>query len=403
MLPSLVLVALYLAIFVLLIRSWRSFWDRRVTRADWALGTALGLFAPLPISVVVHELGHAVVAWISSGTRPGIHLDLFGGAVSTGGYDSAAQRWAVFVAGTVAVAATAVGSLALGASAKAAQPAVRQLLIIGGLGLVVGHLVLLPLLSIGRWSDWSVIYDSSSTLSLSWAAGVAHALLLVLVWHWWRSRLRWTLRAIQQGQEGQLLTLEALHDRDPGDLEARLRLADLCASIGDLVRSHRLLADAPADVAAVSLARSRLAVRRRRWQDTMAATEAGLRAPDVDEEARQRLTADRAIALAKLGRHSEAVRVFGELEPPLADDWWLRYLRGQARISAGDTAGGHADLRSVTDDLPRRTLLHAHIDAVLQGRRSAWRALVLNVVWRLAPAPVPDGIKGGGSSADLSR
>ena len=57
MLPSLVLVALYLAIFVLLIRSWRSFWDRRVTRADWALGTALGLFAPLPISVVIDVLG----------------------------------------------------------------------------------------------------------------------------------------------------------------------------------------------------------------------------------------------------------------------------------------------------------------------------------------------------------
>ena len=92
----------------------RETFDRRFTLADRALVDQAAFFVLVPISVALHELGHAVAIWLQGGTVEGWGYYLFAGYVS---FDAApfdrAQRVLVAVAGTVVNVLLAAGAVGL--------------------------------------------------------------------------------------------------------------------------------------------------------------------------------------------------------------------------------------------------------------------------------------------------
>ena len=82
----------------------------------------------------------------------------------------------------------------------------------------------------------------------------------------------------------------------------------------------------------------------------------------------QRLWANQGLALASMERPTNALAAFDHLSPPVVDDARVRYGRGLARLGAGDTAGGRADLEAVVGALPEGNLLRRWAEARLEGR-----------------------------------
>lgn len=105
--------------------------------------------------------------------------------------------------------------------------------------------------------------------------------------------------------------------------------------------------------------------------------------PVLTESSEQLLWAYRAFALAELDHPGPAIAAFGKLNPPLSDHVQVRYHRGMARLAAGEINGAESDLCDIAVALPRRAILRTHIEARLAGRRSRWRARVLDLAARL--------------------
>lgn len=60
---SLMYVALGVRVVWMIIQNWKSVWDRNFTQQDRALVNQASFFFLIPISVLLHELGHAVAVW----------------------------------------------------------------------------------------------------------------------------------------------------------------------------------------------------------------------------------------------------------------------------------------------------------------------------------------------------
>jgi hypothetical protein len=112
-------------------RNWRSLWDDAVTPSDWRLGRWAGWLASVPVGVVIHELGHVAAAKALGLTVTGINLGLNHGSVGVIGYANATQRWAVFVAGSVAVAVVCAVVIGLGLATR--RPLIREMMMVGAL------------------------------------------------------------------------------------------------------------------------------------------------------------------------------------------------------------------------------------------------------------------------------
>ncbi|MCA1844119.1 MAG: hypothetical protein LC792_13230, partial [Actinobacteria bacterium] len=126
------------------------------------------------------------------------------------------------------------------------------------------------------------------------------------------------------------------------------------------------------------------ALRRRDWEAALAATDEGLAAPGLEERVRRGLWANRALALVQLGQAADAVDAFARVQPWPAENLWLLYQRGLARLASGDCDGGSADLLSVAGALPRRNPLRRQIEARLDGRRVRLTETLLALQWRFS-------------------
>ncbi len=145
-----------------LLRSWRPTFDHRFTMQDRALVDQSAFFILLPISVALHELGHAVAVWSFGGQVVDFGYYLFAGFVS---YDprffTDVQRILVALAGPLV-------SVVLGLAAIAyvflRQPPMRsafnELLLQFAALSIINALVFYPLLDVfsGMGGDWSQMY-----------------------------------------------------------------------------------------------------------------------------------------------------------------------------------------------------------------------------------------------------
>jgi hypothetical protein len=359
---------------VAVIRSWSAFWDRTLTATDKRLATQAAVFLVPPVVVLLHELGHVAAVLAVGAQVLDFHYGLFEGSVSVGGALTPAQDWFVAVAGNVAGAAVGLAMAVVGVRAVRLRPALRYVLLLGGVLQVVWALIGYPLLSLSsQWGDWIVIYDFDATPLLSGATLAAHAGALYALWRWWRRSVRSTLFAIGSGAGDELARMRLAVSAQPEDVDGWLRLANLYATHGELGLARSTLAEAAGGAAGASprihLARARLAVIEGQWSSAVVAADDGLRAvgPD-DADVAQRLWANQGLALASMERPTNALAAFEHLSSPVVDDARVRYGRGLARLGAGDAAGGRAHLEAVVGALPEGNLLRAWAQARLEGR-----------------------------------
>ena len=216
-----VLISLFYALIGLrvvgrLVRGWRETFDRRFTPADRSLVDQAAFFVLVPISVALHELGHAVAIRLLGGRVEGWGYYLFAGYV---GYDptdfTRPERIAVAAAGTIVNLLLAAGAVALVFLRRPPmRAAFNELLLQFTLLSLVNALVVYPLLDLfsGLNGDWNQMYRGGVP-ALSAAIFVAHAGILgLVVWAWRSERVRSRMAALTQAPPGlRRLSLASRH------------------------------------------------------------------------------------------------------------------------------------------------------------------------------------------------
>ena len=180
-----VLALLYIGRAVLLAvqiaRNWSALRQEPLTGAKQRLAEQAAFFLGVPPAVLVHELAHAVAVLVFGGQVVEFGYRVFWGYVVPSGSFTAAQNWAIAVAGTL-------GSLAFGAAVwlilRRNRSRTAQYFGLRAFRFqIYFSLLYYPIFSfflpIG---DWRVIYDFQETPILSAATAVVHALALFLFW-----------------------------------------------------------------------------------------------------------------------------------------------------------------------------------------------------------------------------
>jgi tetratricopeptide (TPR) repeat protein len=193
-------------------------WQKQtLERAAFLLG--------IPLGVLVHEVGHAIAVLAYDGAIVDAGYAFYWGYVGWQGQVTVEQRWLIAMAGTI-------GSLVYGFAVwfllrRDRRTSFRYL----GLRVMRVHLfyslIYYPIFTfITRIGDWEVIYDFGTTPQLSAITLVAHAATLA-VFFWTDRRGLFEMPAFaSQADQEQFEALQARAAANPGDAEARLKLAD---------------------------------------------------------------------------------------------------------------------------------------------------------------------------------
>ena len=183
-----------------LLRNFRQTFDRTFTRQDRMLVDQAAFFVLLPISVALHELGHAVAIWLYGGQVLGWGFYGFAGYVAFDPREfTDAQQVIIASAGVVVnliLAALAVGLVFL--KKPPMRAAINELLIQFTWISLLNALVVYPLLDFvtGLNGDWMQMYDFRVP-ALSGAILAVHvAVLGLLVWAWKSPRARARIAAL---------------------------------------------------------------------------------------------------------------------------------------------------------------------------------------------------------------
>ena len=186
---SLFYLALGVRVVFQLARSWRTVFDRTFTPAERGLVDQAAFFLLVPVSVALHELGHAAAITALGGRVLSWGYYGFAGFV---GYDprqfSDPEQIVIAAAGTLvnlALAATALGLVFL--RRPPMRAAFNELLIQFVVVSLVNALVVYPLLDVltGLNGDWTQMYDGGvPALSLTILA--FHVAILGGLWWAWR-------------------------------------------------------------------------------------------------------------------------------------------------------------------------------------------------------------------------
>ena len=146
-----------------LIRSWRATWDRNFTQQDRFLVDQAAFFVLIPVSVVLHEFGHAIAIWSFGGDVVDYGFYGFAGYVS---YDprqfTLVEQMIVSAAGTIVNLLLCLAALGWAFFRKPpSRAAINELLIqfafISGINAFIAYPVL-DMVS-GLNGDWRQMYD----------------------------------------------------------------------------------------------------------------------------------------------------------------------------------------------------------------------------------------------------
>jgi Zn-dependent protease len=167
----------------------RETFDRRFTNADRSLVDMAAFFILVPISVALHELGHAIAIWLFGSEVVDFGYYVFAGFVS---YPGNLADWKEIL---IALAGSLVNVLLSGIAMAIVflkQPPLRaaynELLLQFALLSGANALIFYPLIDVigGMDGDWSQIYFGGVP-ALSVAILVCHVAILGLVWWGWKN------------------------------------------------------------------------------------------------------------------------------------------------------------------------------------------------------------------------
>ncbi|MCC7023342.1 MAG: hypothetical protein IT338_10960 [Thermomicrobiales bacterium] len=191
-------------VVVQLARNFRATFDRTFTRQDRALVDQAAFFVLVPISVALHELGHAATIRLFGGDVLGWGFYGFAGYVA---FDPAqfteSQQIIIAAAGTVVN--IVLGALAVGLVFLKRPPfraAINELLIQFTWISLLNALILYPLLDFatGLNGDWMQMYDFRAP-PLNVAILIVHVTVLgIMFWAWKSPRVRARIAELTEGE-----------------------------------------------------------------------------------------------------------------------------------------------------------------------------------------------------------
>lgn len=169
------------------IRDRRQVFDQDFTLRDRNRLSEAAFFILLPLSVIFHELGHAVVIRGVGARITDYGWYFFYGFVGYAGFVTPAQIFWIALAGNLVSVGLGLIAIAIPVFWPRRAP-VNYLLFIFGAISILNALVFYPLLDLvgGFEGDWSQIYSGATPL-LSRGTGVVHAGLLIAAAVAWRS------------------------------------------------------------------------------------------------------------------------------------------------------------------------------------------------------------------------
>ena len=185
----------------------REIFDLRFTEADRALVQQAAFFVLVPISVALHELGHAVLIWSFGGQVIDFGYYVFAGFVSYREPFTDSQRILVALAGTlvnVILAGAAIAVVIL--RRRPLRAAYNELLLQFAILSTVNALIFYPLLDLvsGLNGDWHQMYFGGVPV-LAGAILIGHVGILGLgYWAWKNPRMSARLAALTGAPEGTL-------------------------------------------------------------------------------------------------------------------------------------------------------------------------------------------------------
>jgi hypothetical protein len=153
-----------------LVNSWEQVWDRRFTVHDRRLVDEAAFFVLVPVSVALHELGHAAAIWGFGGEVTGWGYYGFAGWVSFIPYGfTEVELTLISAAGSIVNAVLCLAALAL-VMLRPFRAAINELLIQFAIVSGANAFILYPLLDLasGMNGDWRQMYDSG----VPWLTGV---------------------------------------------------------------------------------------------------------------------------------------------------------------------------------------------------------------------------------------
>jgi hypothetical protein len=191
---SFVLISLFYA--VIGIRVVRDIWinrkeafDLRFTDRDRALVDQASFFLLVPISVLLHEFGHAVAIWSFGGHVISFDYYVFAGAVSYREPFTNTQQIVVAAAGTIVnIILCGLALAVVFLKRKPYRAAINELLFQFAVISGANALIFYPLLDLvaGMEGDWSQMYDGGVP-RLSLLIGIIHGGILVLSYVAWKN------------------------------------------------------------------------------------------------------------------------------------------------------------------------------------------------------------------------
>ena len=244
---SLLMAAISLRTLVIVARTWRQLFDDHFTLGDRQVISQAAVFLLLPLSVPLHEAGHALAVQLFGGRIVGFGWYVFYGFVDYVGINKWSDIFWIALAGNLVSVVLGFVAIAV-ALFWPRRPAINYLLFVFGVFSILNALVFYPLLDFigGFLGDWSQIY-SGHTPGLSLGMGVAHAAILLGMAVAWRNERFRRLYAARTG-----LRPDALRRVSRSEAASELLAAgeQLAASWRHPLR---VVAEAPDGAAGVSL------------------------------------------------------------------------------------------------------------------------------------------------------
>ena len=173
---SLIYVAIGIRVVYRLLGSWGKVWDRKFTQADRSIVDEAAFFVLVPVSVALHELGHAVAIWAMDGEVVDFGYYGFAGYVSYFAFQfDDVQRTLIAAAGSIVNLLLCLAAFALVFLQKSRmRAAFNELLLQFAILSGINAFVVYPLLDLasGINGDWRQMYDSG----VPWLTGAIVAI-----------------------------------------------------------------------------------------------------------------------------------------------------------------------------------------------------------------------------------
>lgn len=188
---SLILVLVSIRVLITTVRTRRTLFDREFTAADRQQMSQVAFFILLPLSVIFHEAGHAVLIKAFGGQITGFGYYFFYGFVEHQGFYTWDQIFWIALAGNLVSVVLGLGAIGW-VLARPMRPAINYLLLVFAAIDLANSLVFYPLLDLagGFVGDWSQIYSGHTPTLSTITAIVQGGIILAAIVGWRSDRAR---------------------------------------------------------------------------------------------------------------------------------------------------------------------------------------------------------------------